>query len=141
MNNTPYLYWWYSVVLAAIIIMIVVATAVDLVTSEKDSGGFWIAALPFMVIWVLELVAILGLGWWVLRLVQKWNTTAMVVSAFVTPFVSIYFIIRASEVLGIPINTIGNHAPFYLIAGLVVVSGVILYNDLKYRKPHLRSRV
>ncbi len=141
MNNRPYLYVWYSLVFFMSSILVTVTTIVGLVTVEKDPSGFWILGIPFIVFWLVQLAVIGFLGWLLLGQIKKWNTFAMFASAFIVPIVSMVMIVVATEKVGRPINGVGDPTPFYLIAGLYIISGILLYNDIKYRKPKGRVTV
>lgn len=141
MSSKPYLYWWYGAVLVLLVALTALIMIVDIAGQERDKSGFWLVAVPFVVIFIVQLVGLGLVGWWLLKKVKEWNTPAMVISAIIVPLPSALLVVMAAEKLHRPINNVGNPTPFYLFATLCILSGVIVYNDLKYRNPKRRAVV
>lgn len=103
----------------------------------KDIGLVSFVSVAFILFYLLQIVAYMVGGYFLLRGIYRWSAAAIILNAIVTPIVlaivltmvanQFSYVINLSKPLGVGILS------FFLLMPLIL--GAIAYNDLHYRLP------
>lgn len=98
---------------------------------------------PFSIFILIQIAAILAIGYLILRGMYKWSKTAIIAGVFAVPFALLFILgfIASSTEFRLDLQTTAGVALLLFVFLAPLFMAVVAYHDIKYRLPANVARV
>lgn len=97
---------------------------------------------PFFVFILMQIAAILAIGYLILRSMYKWSKVAIVAGVFAVPFALLFILgfIASSAEFRLDLQTTTGVAILLFVFLAPLFMAVVAYHDIKYRLPTVKAK-
>lgn len=111
---------------------------------DVDKMGITVVVFGPLMLWVLlQSIAYLAVGFFILRAIYKWSTAGIILNIFATPLAFLAVVVSVASYRGSYMDfssPVGIGSLLFFFLGSFALA-LIAYNDIKYRKKSLFSQI